>query len=71
MAYAPRFSLLFVAGYCSCRTQPSHPERSMLETAASEWQTALPSTENASTLSNWPASWNDPSLSELLFGAAK
>jgi multidrug efflux system outer membrane protein len=38
----------------------------MLESAPSEWQSSLPLAENASTLSNWWASWNDPSLSELL-----
>jgi multidrug efflux system outer membrane protein len=63
----PIFAAICLSGMLlGCRTQPSQPERGMLEKAASEWQTALPSTENASTLTNWWASWNDPSLSELL-----
>lgn len=49
-----------------CRSQPTQAGSGILEKTATEWLSPLPTTENAANLSRWWASWNDPSLSELV-----
>lgn len=50
----------------ACANQAAKQDPLLSGKVPPEWQSALPATENASTMEAWWADWNDPTLLDLL-----